>query len=77
MAIAPDEVSYRSHGLRLRVQGDSGLFDVTRGFQESIFFFFNQKPKGVYMWPVKKGLRSPTDQKGQIPQLTLDCIKTW
>lgn len=75
MAIAPDEVSYESHGLRLRVQGDSGLFDVTRGFQESNFFK-NQKPKGVYMCPIKKGLRSPTDQKGQIPQLTLDCINT-
>ena len=41
------------------------------------FFFFNQKPKGVYMCPIKRGLRSPTDQKGQIPQLTLDCINTW
>ena len=78
MAIAPDGVSYESHGLRVRVQGDSGLFDVTRGFQESsfFFFFFNQKPKGVYMCPIKKGLRSLTDQKGQIPQLTLDCINT-
>ena len=47
MAIAPDEVSYKSHGLRLRVQGDSGLFDVTRGFQESIFL--SEAKGGVYV----------------------------